>query len=274
MKRGILVASGVLVLAVAGVVFFVFSSLDSLIQEAVEKYGAEITKAEVKLEEVQLDISSGKGGLKGLKVGNPKGFETPSAFKLGEVSISIDTATVTGDPVVIKEIVIGGHEVTYELGSGGSNIDAIQNNVNAYMARFGGGGQESAPTKDEGDGPKLVIEHIYVRGGKVNVSATILKGKTMSAPLPDIHLKDIGKEEGGATPGEVAERLLTSLNQGATKAVSSIGVGKTLDSLKQHLGGASEGIAKKLGEASGGVGDSVTKGAGEVGKKLKGLLGN
>lgn len=268
MKRGILIGVGVLVLAVAGVVIFAFSSLEGLIKEAVETYGSEVTKAEVRLDKVQLDISSGKGGLKGLSVGNPKGFETPSAFKLGEISVNVDTATVTSDPVVIKEIVIGGPEVTYELSSSGSNIDAIQNNVNAYMSKFGGGAK-SAPAKDDGGGPKLVIENLYVRGGTVNVSATILSGKTMSAPLPDIHLKDIGKDEGGATPGEVAERLLTSLNESASKAVSGLGIGKTLDSLKQHLSGATEGVGKTVGEAV----DSAGKAASDVGGKLKGLLG-
>lgn len=280
MKRGILIGSGVIVLAIAGVFFFAISSLDSLIKEAVEKYGSEVTKAEVRLDKVQIDISSGKGSLNGLNIGNPKGFETPSAFKLGEISVSIDTSSITSDPVVIKEIVIGSPEVTYELSSSGSNIEAIQNNVNAYIAKLGGGGK-SAPKKDEGGGPKLVIENLYVKGGMVNVSATILKGKAVSAPLPDIHLKDIGKDEGGATPSEVAEELLTSLNQSASKAVSGLGIGKTLDSLKQHLAGTTEGVGKAVGgavesasETARSIGDSASEAAEGVGKKLKGLLGN
>ncbi|MBC8269817.1 MAG: hypothetical protein H8E36_13800 [Rhodospirillaceae bacterium] len=259
--RKILIGVGVLVIAVIAIITFVFSSLDGLIQEAVEKYGSEITRAEVKLAAVNIDISSGKGGLSGLKVGNPKGFETPSAFNLGEISITIDTGSVTEDPVVIKEIVIAAPEVTYELGSGGSNISAIQKNVDTYMAQFASSG--GSAKQDSGEGPKLVIENLYVRGGKLNVSATLLKGKTMSAGLPDIHLKDIGKDKGGATPSEVAEKLLSALNDSATKAASSIGIGKTLDSLKQKMSGATEGVNKAVGEAKG-----------EVGKKLKGLLGN
>ncbi len=34
----------------------------------------------------------------------------------------------------------------------------------------------------------------------------------MSASLPDIHLKDIGKDKGGATPSEVAGKLLSALD--------------------------------------------------------------
>jgi len=259
--RNIFIGLGVVVVGIVVAVYFVISSLDGIIQQAVEEYGSEITQAEVKLNEVNIDIGSGKGGLKGLKVGNPTGFETASAFNLGEISISIDTGSVTSDPVIIKEISVNAPEVTYELSSSGSNIDAIQKNVDAYMAKLGG--SDTAKQDDGGEGPKLVIENLYVRGGKLNVSATLLKGKTLSAGLPDIHLKDIGKDDGGATPSEVAKEILTSLNASATKAASSIGVGKTLDSLKDTLSGATEGISKKAGD--------MTSGAK---KTLKNLLGN
>ncbi len=186
MKRGLLIGGGVVILLIAGGAYFLFSNLGDIIQAAVEKYGSEITQAEVKLAKVELDLTSGKGTLRGFKVGNPKGFQTPSAFQLGAVSIHIDINTVTDDPVIIKEIVIDKPDVTYELSGDGNNIDALRANVDAYMEKHGlkGGGAK----KDDGGGPKLIIENLYIRGGTVNVSATILKGKTMTAPLPDIHL--------------------------------------------------------------------------------------
>ena len=161
------------------------------------------------------------------------------------VSLHVDIGTLTGDTIVIKEIIIDKPEVTYELGSGGSNIDAIRKNVDAYMGGGGGGG--AGKKEDKGEGPKLIIENFYVRGGTVNVSATILAGKTLSAALPDIHLKDIGKEDDGATPGQVAEKILAAIGDGASSAVASIGVGKTLDSLKQVLGGTAEGARGRRG---------------------------
>ncbi len=113
------------------------------------------------------------------------------------VSLHVDTGTVTGKTVVIKEIVVDKPAVTYELGADGSNIDAIAKNVDAYMGGGGGAGQKG----EKSGGPKLIIENFYVRGGTVNVSATILEGKTLSAALLDIYLMDIGKEDEGATPG-------------------------------------------------------------------------
>lgn len=272
MKRGILIGGGVVVVLIAAVAYYLYSSLDTLIQAAVEKYGSEITQAEVTLDGVELDLVSGRGALRGLTVGNPEGFETPSAFELGAISIELDIGTIASDAIVIKKIVIDKPGVTYELSGDGNNIDAIRNNVDAYMAKHGlakGGGEAE---KEQDEGPKLIIENLYVRDGTVSVSATILKGKSMTAPLPDIHLKDIGKEEGGASPGEVVERVMTSLGDGASKAVGGLGVGKTLDSLKQSLGGVTEGVGKSVGEATKSVGEEIGSGAKKAGEKLKGLF--
>ncbi len=276
MKRGLLIGGGVVVAVIAGVAVYLYASLESLILEAVEAYGSEVTQVEVKLDAVELDLASGKGALRGLKVGNPEGFETPSAFELGAISIALDTGTVADDVVVIREIVIDKPEVTYELGGVGNNIDAIRRNIDAYMARHGLGGAAK-----EDDGPKLIIEDLYVRGGIVRVSATVLQGKVMTAPLPDIHLEDIGKDDGGASPGEIVERVMTSLGDGASKAVGGLGVGKTLDSLKQSLGGVAEGVAEGVpgvtegvGDAAKGVGREIGAGVEKAGEKLKGLFGN
>ncbi len=158
MKKVLLIGGGVVGVAVIGaiaVIIFVLSSIDSLIQEAVETYDSEITQAEVKLAEVNLDATSGKGALRGLKVGNPAGFNTPSAFQLGAISITLDTSTLGSDPIVIKEIVIGAPDVTYEVGGDGSNLDALQRNVEAYMAQSDTG--EAAEPSEPGESLNLVI---------------------------------------------------------------------------------------------------------------------
>lgn len=90
MKRVIVIAGGAIAaifVIVAAVVIYVLSSLDTIIKEAVETYGSEIIRAEVRLDRVEIDASSGTGALGGLKVGYPEGFETPSAFELGEISL-------------------------------------------------------------------------------------------------------------------------------------------------------------------------------------------
>jgi hypothetical protein len=77
----------------------------------------------------------------------------------------------------------------------------------------------------------MIIEHLYVWHGKVALNSPLLLGKTVSVPLPDIHLKDIGKKEKGASPVEVASQLtdkITGSVAGAGKAgvASAVKMGK------------------------------------------------
>ena len=271
MKRWIFIAGGVLtalVLLVVIILFFVVSSLDSIIKAAVEKYGSEVTQVEVRLDKAKVSITSGEGTLRGLTVGNPKGFKTDQAFSLGEISVALDVSTVTQNPIVIKEIVISAPEVTYELRSGGSNIDVIQRNVNAYTGTAKGKAKVMDPSKDpDKEGRKLIIQHLYVKKGKVNVSATMLKGKELSAALPDIHLKDIGKEKGGADPSEVVEKLVRAISQSAGKAVGTLDLDKIVGSVKEAVAGMKGQLEGVKGSA-----DSAKQAAEEGAKKLGGAF--
>lgn len=139
MKKFIIVG-GLVVIKGVMLSFLLFSSLDSVITEAVEHFGSEITQTEVTLDKTVISATTGKGALHGLKVGNPKPFKTPSAFQFSEVSLELDLPSVTKDTVIIKEIVIAGPEITYEVGSGGSNIDAIKKNVDSFSGSSSSGG--------------------------------------------------------------------------------------------------------------------------------------
>lgn len=275
MKKAFLAGGVVIVLAVVAVVYF-WSNIGSVIKAAVEKYGSEITQAKVTLNEADISATSGEGMLKGLTVGNPAGFKTDSAFKLGAVSVKVDTGTITSNPIVIKEIVVQAPEVTYELASGGSNLDAIQKNVDAFAKKMGAGGSSSSASSDSGEGKKLIIENLYVRDGKVNVSAAFLGGKKLGSPLPTIHLKDIGKEEKGASAGEVADKVITAITGAAGKAVSSLNLGDLakkagvqIDALK----GQAADVMQKATEGGSGAADAVKEGASSAGDAIKGLFG-
>ena len=45
----------------------------------------------------------------------------------------------------IKEVIIAAPQITYELGGGGSNIQTIQNNVQAFAKSMGAGGGGQKP---------------------------------------------------------------------------------------------------------------------------------
>ena len=248
-KYIIIILAVVVVLVIGFVGYRVIGSLDKIIAAGIETYGSKITQADVSLDKVTLDLTSGQAALHGLQIGNPPGYKTDYLVKLDQISMTLDTSTITRNPVVIKEIVVEKPSMIYELAAGGSNVDALLKNVKSYTgaeSKQGSGGEEH----------KLIINDLIIKDGQVNLSASALQGKTMSAPLSDIHMKDIGKAEGGATPGEVTELIMGQIKTNAVSAVGSI----------KNLPGA---VTDQLQ----GVGGTVKDKLGEAGEKLKGLFG-
>jgi len=270
-KRGLIVGFILIVVAAAIGGYIVLTSLDSIVEAAIEKYGSEITQTKVRLSSVRIRLADGEGDLNGLSVGNPKGFETEQAFSLGKIKLVLDTSSLTKDVIVVKELRIEQPKVSYELRTTGSNLDAIQRNINAYL---GGSGKsepssKSQPKEASGeDGTKLIIDQLYVTGGEVEVSSIGLQGKTLKTPLPDVHLQGIGRDKGGASPGEVAKKILGSLTQGAGSAVGALNLGAITDSLAESSKSAKEVLKGGAGSAE----EALKQSTGEASKSLKKLF--
>jgi hypothetical protein len=284
MKRVLGIGGGLLVV-VAIAVFFLYSSLGAVITSAVEKFGSEITQTKITLKEADISATDGKGTLRGFKMTNPANFKTESAVEFDEISMTLDIKTITEDIIVVKDITIAGPMITYEHSSGGSNIDVIKNNVDSYL-----GTQANSSKKSSGDdssnGKKLIIEKLSIVNGKANVSAAILQGKTMSVSLPNIVLKDIGKSKGGATPGEVASKVMDSIQSNINGAVKHL----SLDQAKEAVGAVVSGAKDMLEKSTSGAKDMLGKGTSgtqdllenskdliennPVGDAVKGLFGN
>jgi len=263
--KKILIGVLVLVVIVGAGVFYLWSNMDGLIKTAIEKYGSQATQTQVKVEGVKISPSNGEGAISGLTVANPKGYSAANAFMLGLVSVKVDTGTITKNPVVIREIVIDRPQVAYEMGPGGSNLQTIQANATKSGSGGAAGGsaaqKPAATTGEKKDEIKLIIENLYVRNGQVTGSHAALQGQKVNAALPTIHLANIGKAKGGATPEEVASEVIAAISQQAARAAAT-DLNKTLDALKGSV--SVPGVGGASGASSGG---------GNVGEQLRGILG-
>ena len=253
MMKRILIWVGVgLTLLLAGIVVLLFTGLGTAIKAVVEGVGSDVTKVDVRLASADVSLTSGEGELAGLVVGNPKGYNTKNAIELGRIKVKVDTSTVASDTIVIKEVIIESPHLTYELGPGGSNIGVIQSNVDAWTggseAKDGGGGKaKEAPPPEPKSEKKIIIEHLVVMNGRVDVSASFLKGRTLGCGLSKIELHDIGKKSGGATAGEVASEILSAITSGATKAVAALDLEGLAKGATDAVEGAIEGVKGLFG---------------------------
>ena len=228
------IAIGIVVILVIiiGVAVYGASQSGTIIKEAVLEYAPPATGADVTLDGVDVSLLGGSAGLSGLTVGNPKGFKSDHAFKVGNVAVNIDLASLTSDVIRIKEVRIDGADLIYELGTRGNNISKIQKNIEAYTQQLG---LEAAD--DSEAAAKFVVDHIYITGTKVKLASDLLGGKGVGLTLPDIHLKDIGKEKDGASAGEVGSKVFGAVNSGLSKIISKDMLKGGMDSVKKKLGG-------------------------------------
>ncbi len=245
MKKWILICLSLIVIVIALILFLGLSNLGPIITNAVNTYGPEITKTEVRLGGADISIFSAEVDLRDFFLGNPKGFESPKAMSVGAIRVNVDESTLIKDTIIIDTIQVLAPEIIYEKVGNTDNFKAILNNVkkNEKMK------DKSTTEKPEkgSEGKKLLIRDLIIKDGRLNLSVAMLGAeKSVSAALPDIHMTDLGKEEGGAVPAQVFERVLALLYEQITSSAVSDILNKELEEYGLSLGTLKEDVGKEL----------------------------
>lgn len=241
MVHKLLIGGGLIALLLAAGGVWLYSSLDSLVARAIRQYGSEITGVAVKVDRVKLAPAQGRGALHGFSVGNPKSFAAPAAFKAADINLELDVSTLTKDVIVIKRIDITAPDITYELGPGGNNFDAIRRNIESSLTRMLGSSKAAKDAKGGGS-RKVIIDLVTIRHGKVEARSALLKDRKLMAALPEIVVRDIGRRGNGATAAEVVRQLWAPLQQQVLKSVAEMNLSGASELLKKDGGGALEGV--------------------------------
>jgi hypothetical protein len=242
----------VVILAVLSVGLF----LDGAIKRWVETFGPRMTKVDIKLQSVGLSLFSGSGTFKGLVVGNPEGFKTPSAISVGETTLALKPGSLLSDKIVIKTINVQAPEIMFETDLRQNNLSKILSNLREATR---GGRQEPAkpqePSQPKEAKParKLQVDKFDITGGRVHVSATGLVQGSATISLPDIHLQDLGAGPDGITAAELTKLVLEEIEKKAAQASS----GAVADIAKGAVY-----LTKDPGSLRTNAVDAVTKGVG------------
>ena len=228
MKKWLVRIIGIVVLLVVVVLAIVFFNLNSIVKKGVETVGPQLTKVDVTLGSATLSPMNGNGELNKLFVGNPEGYNSPSAIQVGNIKVALKLSSVLSDTIVIEAINIQEPEITFEGGLGGNNLSEILKNLE-------GAPEDVKPTPEgkpasEG-GKQFFVKDVVINGGKINVLITGLGTKAVTIPLPPIHLQNIGSEDTGVTAAqlckEILKPLLAKAIQAGVEAVAK-GEGKAL----------------------------------------------
>jgi hypothetical protein len=229
-------------------VFILSKSAGKIIQTAIVNLGPEIAQVQIELDGASISFLSGSGGLEGLKVHNPEGYDGEHAFYADHLAMELEPMSVFGDKIVIEEIRIIGPDIQFEQKLKSSNLNQILANVQEFM----GPGGEEAETSSAGK--KLEIKRFILQDAKVGVG---IGSKPISITIPTIELTDLGTGEEGITAGEVIRTILTEVT-GQIMAEIAKNPEVILQGggdLIKNIGGSGGNALKSLGGLFGGTKD-------------------
>jgi hypothetical protein len=220
----------VAVLVVGVGAWWLHSSLDGMVQRAIGHYGSQMTGSRVSVDAVELSTTDGRGVIRGLMVGSPAGFRAPHVVKVGVIDVSLDARTIADPVVVIKRIAIESPDVIYEKGESQTNFEAIQQHIVQVLGK-----PADRPDSGTGSQPRrLIVQELVIRNARAQATAAGLAGQTISTTLPDITLRDIGRERGGVTPAQLGQIVTKALTQ---RLVASLGFERAFKSLGDRVKG-------------------------------------
>lgn len=228
MKKTLLIIVVLIIVALAGGVYYVLNNLDSLVKQAIEKYGSEATQTAVRVKGVNIRLQQASASISGLTVANPAGFNTPNAFSLGQISTQINVKATSKNNIVINEVRIQTPEVFYEV-----NADK-QGNLNLLKDRLGVGGKAagSKPATSSAGGatPNITIRKFEFAGAALHATLIPLNNKQYDMKLPSFTLSNLH-----GTPQQISRQVLNQLIDRAREEIRRKGIDAELDKARAKV---------------------------------------
>jgi hypothetical protein len=245
--RIVIIVVALLVLGVVVAALF----MGSIVKKGVETAGPQITKTDMKLESASVSILSGAGSINNFMLGNPQGYQTPQAIKVGKVDLAVRPGSIFSDKVEIRHVRVRSPDITFEtqgVNFMANNLNTILQNVQAVAGTSTSPGQE--PGQPAGASKKLQVNEFLITGAMVNISSSLLGGKSATVVLPDIRLENLGTGPEGITAAELTRVVLAQLvpaaMEAAQKAISGISE-QASELIKGATGNATNVLEKAKG---------------------------
>ena len=232
MKKSLI---GILVIVVVGAVaLYVFGGMliSKVAVAGVEAFVPQVTGTPVKMEKLSVSPLTGSGTVEGFVLGNPEGYKSEYSISFGSAHMDVAPMSILGDRILIEKIHVYQPKFNYETKLLTSNIKEILNNVKAASGRPVEDA-EGVPEKVEDSGIRIEVKELIIDEAQVSLS---MAGATVPVPVPKIVLRDIGTDEGGIPPDEMAFEVMSVVLQQVLQAAAS-SPGSAVDGIKKLFGG-------------------------------------
>lgn len=217
---------GLVALLIVAIGVYVVMNSGALLERAIETYGSRYLGAPVEVDEVTVSLSEGSAAIDGLVIDNPPGFSGEPAFRLGNVSMTLDTDQISSALIVLERVAVDGAQVNAIVQGRQTNLKKLMDHLNAEIGATG----EAEETGAESE-VKLIIDRFDFTNAGATVVSDLAGGGRVN--VPDVHLTGIGRKSNGATVGEVLEQVLEPVYRAVTRQLIQQGV--DLEGAKQRL---------------------------------------
>jgi len=232
MRKLFLTLGAIVLVAVAGAVYFITYRLDSAVERQIEKAASMTLGTAVEVAGVQTSLRDGTLKIAEISVANPPGFENPIAVRLYELEAAVDYSGRE-----ITHVVIENPEFIIEERDGSSNFEHMLQSLEAGNANRpgtasdGGAAGSGAPVSE----PVISIKHF-----RINETRAVFESSSLDR-YTDIEVDAIEMHNLRGTPSELAEQI-------AHEVVGELSSEAATEILKAQAKKHLKGVEGKAGE--------------------------
>jgi hypothetical protein len=183
--------------------------IDSLAKTAVEEGGSFATGVETRLGSADVGLFSGKFGIEDLSIDNPEGFQDETFFTLAKAGLQVDPESVSGNTIVIPELLIEGVHLSLERTAEGTNYGKILENLERFEQSDGAPEPEPTQEPQPGEESQFNVQNIVMRDVTASVKFEALgEKKEVDVKIPDFTIENVGNSEDSQSIGELFSIVL------------------------------------------------------------------
>lgn len=193
-------------------------SLPFIIKNGIYHVGPLITGVPMEIKHIAFNPFEGTLTINDFIVGNPQGYSSPYAVKLGHLHVDVGMSTLFSKKLLLERIEVRGVELNYETAVLKTNIGEIQDHVDKLAADSNKKGAASTKEEKAAQGKPLQINYLELR----DITAwVIVKGTKAQAPLivAPITMTNLGTGEDGVSSVMVINDVLISMVTSVTRLI-------------------------------------------------------
>lgn len=220
----------------------VVTQLGPIVRTGIETAGPETLHVGVNVGKVDISPLSGDVSVSDLSIGQPEGFGDGPLVELGEFKMKLEPSSLMSNHVIIDTVEIVSPLLDVRHLDGKTNFQALQEGMTLPEMAAGG----AASTGEE---VTLTIRSLAVKAPRIKAKTDGFISLDEDVELADFTLTDLGTDEKGMAPREIARHVMDTLQPQITKALITAGASSKIQELAKDARGTLEkGIGGLLGK--------------------------